>query len=425
MASPATLPADIARLAIDPHAYAEWDALHRTLATVRREHPFARAELPDYDPFWLAAKYEDIQAVARQNTVFLSGYLPGGMQPRAALRSAREAGVDRLFRSVVAMNEPDHAKYRKLTQAWFQPKGLHHMQARIREIARRAVERMAAHGGQCDFAADVALHYPLLVIMAILGVPDADEPLMLRLTQEYFGNADAELNRARAALAPEDASVAIGAVIEEVSAYFRRVSADRRRQPADDLATVIANGMIDGQPIPDREAMGYYITVAFAGHDTTSSSIAGAIWALAERPAVLARLRADRSLIPGLVEEAIRWTTPIHQFVRVAAQEHEIRGQTVRKGDRVILCFPSGNRDEEVFADPFAFRVDRKPNRQIGFGYGAHMCLGMHLARLEMSIFFEELLERIDWLELAGTPHRTITNFVGGPKSVPIRFGFR
>lgn len=420
-----TLPNDLARTVVDPRAYSEWDELHRKLVTVRKEFPFVRSELPDYDPFWVAAKYEDIQAVARQNTVFLSGYGSGGMQPKAALKSAKAAGVGQLFRSVVAMNEPDHQKYRKLTQAWFQPKALRQMEERIRQIARSYVDQLAATGGECDFAADIALHYPLMVIMSILGVPDCDEPLMLRLTQEYFGSNDADLNRSKAALAPEEIARSIKAVVEEFNEYFRKVSEDRRRNPTDDLATVIANSEIDGRPIEDREAMGYYITVAFAGHDTTSSSVSGALWALSERPDQLQRVRSDLSLIQNLVEEAIRWTTPIHQFVRVAAHDHEVRGQKVLKGDKVILCFPSGNRDEEVFADPFEFRVDRKPNRQIGFGYGAHMCLGMHLARMEMSIFFQELLPRLERVELAGKPRRTITNFVGGPKSVPIRFSMR
>jgi cytochrome P450 len=425
MSDPATLPEDLARTVVDPRAYAEWDELHRKLVTIRRDFPFARSELPDYDPFWVASKYEDIQAVARQNTVFLSGYGSGGMQPKAVLKSAKAAGVDRLFRSVVAMDEPEHIKYRKLTQAWFQPKTMRQMEGRIRQIAKKYVDQLAGTGGECDFSADIALHYPLMVIMSILGVPEADEPLMLRLTQEYFGSNDADLNRSKAALTPEETAKSIKAVIEEFNAYFRKVSDDRRRHPTDDLATVIANGEIDGRPIEDREAMGYYITVAFAGHDTTSSSVSGALWALSERPDQLQRVRSEPSLIPSLVEEAIRWTTPIHQFVRVAAQDHEIRSRKVLRGDKVILCFPSGNRDEEVFADPFEFRVDRTPNRQIGFGYGAHMCLGMHLARMEMSIFFQELLPRLERVELAGKPRRTITNFVGGPKSVPIRFSMR
>jgi cytochrome P450 len=419
----AKLPEDIARTIVDPKAYAEWDELHRKLVVVRRDFPFARADLPEYGPFWVAAKYEDIQEVAFQSTVFLSG--EGGIKTKAQLQYARDAGMDRLFRSVVAMNEPDHKKYRLLTQAWFQPKSLRQIEGSIRGIARKHVDRLAATGGQCDFAADIALHFPLMVIMSILGVPDADEPLMLRLTQQYFGSEDADLNRSKALLSPEATAQAVKAVVEEFNAYFRRVSEDRRRNPTDDLATVIANSEIDGRPISDRDAMGYYITVAFAGHDTTSSSVAGALWALSERPDQLKRVQSDPSLIPSLVEEAIRWTTPIHQFVRLAARDYDVRGQRVREGDRIILCFPSGNRDEEVFEDPFAFRVDRKPNRQIGFGYGAHMCLGMHLARMEMSIFFQELLPRLAWVELAGKPRRTITNFVGGPRSVPIRFGMR
>ena len=418
----AVLPDVLAAKVVDPHAYSEWDELHRHLTIIRHEHPFARSTLEGYDPFWVASKYEDIQNVARQNTLFLRGVGSGGMQPRAALKSAKAVGVDKLFRIVVAMNEPDHSKYRKLTQAWFQPKTMKHLEDRIRSIARRYIDQLAEMGGECDFAADIALHYPLMVIMSILGVPDSDEPLMLRLTQEYFGIGDAELNRSKAALAPEEAAKSIKEVVEEFNDYFRKVSESRRRNPTDDLATVIANAEIDGRPIEDREAMGYYITVAFAGHDTTSSSVSGAIWALSERPDQLARVRGDLSLVPSLVEEAIRWTTPIHQFVRHAAQDCEIRGQRVEAGDKVILCFPSGNRDEEIFRDPFEFHVDRKPNRQIGFGYGVHMCLGMHLARMEMSIFFQELLPRLESVELAGKPRRTITNFVGGPKSVPIRY---
>jgi cytochrome P450 len=419
----ATLPEDIARTIVDPEAYAEWDELHRQLVVVRRDFPFARAELLEYDPFWVAAKYQDIQEVAFHNTVFLSG--EGGIKSKAQLQYARDAGMGRLFRSVVAMNEPEHKKYRLLTQAWFQPRRLRQIEDRIRRIARKYVDRLVDAGGACDFAGDIALHYPLMVIMSILGVSEADEPLMLRLTQEFFGSEDAGLNRSKAVLSPEATARAVKAVVEEFNAYFRRVSEDRRRNPTDDLASVIANGEIDGRPISDRDAMGYYITVAFAGHDTTSSSVAGAVWALSERPDQLKHVQTDPSLIPSLVEEAIRWTTPIHQFVRFAARDYDLRGQRVREGDRVILCFPSGNRDEEVFQDPFEFRVDRKPNRQIGFGYGAHMCLGMHLARMEMSIFFQELLPRLAWVELAGKPWRTTTNFVGGPKSVPIRFGVR
>jgi cytochrome P450 len=420
MSAPAVLPDDVARTIADPKSYAEWDSLHRMLVDVRRDMPFARAELDDYHPFWVATKYDDIQSVARQNTLFLSGL--GGLQTKAALKFQMEAGTGRQFRSVVAMNEPDHMKYRMLTQAWFMPKNLKQIEDRLRRLARTYVDKLAATGGECDFVSEIAVHYPLMVIMSILGVPDEDEPMMLRLTQEYFGSNDAELNRGRAALTPLEAEQAATKVVAEFNDYFRKVSDERRRNPTDDLASVIAGSRIDGEPIADIDAMGYYITVAFAGHDTTSSSVAGAIWALCEFPERLAEVRANLSLIPNLVDEAVRWTSPIHQFVRRAVSDCEVRGQQVHKGDWVVLLFPSGNRDEDVFDKAFEFRLDRTPSRQIGFGYGAHVCLGQHLARMEMSIFFEELLPRLKSIELAGRPRRTVTNFVGGPKSLPVRF---
>jgi hypothetical protein len=245
--------------------------------------------------------------------------------------------------------------------------------------------------------------------------------MMLRLTQEYFGNTDAELTR-RGTLSPEEVQAGLKETISEVMAYFRAITEDRRRQPADDLASVIANGRIDGELMPETDSLGYYITIAFAGHDTTSSSTAGGMWALAERPGELAKVKADLSLIPNLVEESIRWTTPVQQFVRVAGRDATVRGQVVREGEQVVLCFPSGNRDEEAFDDPFTFRVDRQNSRHVAFGYGPHQCLGMYLARMEMAIFFEELLPRLKRAELAGRPKMTVTNFVGGPKTLPLRY---
>jgi cytochrome P450 len=408
------LPDDLARAVADPRAYADMDAQHRTFAAIRRDHPFARADLPDYAPFWVAAKFDDIQAIARQNDVFLSGL--GALTPKSMASAVSEQG----FRSVVGMNAPEHARYRLITQGWLAPKAIRKLEGDMRALARRYVDRMAESGGELDFAKEIAVHYPLLVVMSILGVPPEDEPMMLRLTQEYFGAADAELTRV-GTRDPEQIQAGLKATIAEVSAYFRRITEDRRRAPTGDLASVIANAQIDGAYMPPADSLGYYITIAFAGHDTTSSSVAGGLWALAERPDQLAKVKADPALIPGLVEESIRWTTPVQQFTRVAAQDAEIRGQTVRRGEQVALCFPSGNRDEEIYDDPFAFRVDRDPIRHVAFGYGAHQCLGLHLARMEMTIFWEELLPRLESVTLAGQPKRTITNFVGGPKSLPVR----
>ena len=185
---------------------------------------------------------------------------------------------------------------------------------------------------------------------------------------------------------------------------------------------MIANSKIDGAPISDFEAMGYYIIVATAGHDTTSSSVAGALWALAERPGELAKLKADPSLIPSLVEESIRWTTPVKTFMRSASEDTEFAGAKLSKGDWLMLCYASGNRDADVFDAPNEFRVDRKPNKQLSFGYGAHLCLGQHLAKMEMRILWEELIPRLKSVELDGAAAMSQSVFVNGPKSVPIRF---
>ena len=414
MTGPACLPRELAHAVADPKAYGDMDTLHQSFARIRRDHPFARGELPGYHPFWVASKFDDIQLVARQNELFLSGL--GAVAPSHIASTSTGQG----FRSVVGMNPPDHGKYRVLTQGWLAPKNIRKLETDMRALARRHVDRMVELGGEMDFVREIAVHYPLLVVMSILGVPPEDEPMMLRLTQEYFGHADEDLNR-EGARTEAEIQAGLMQTIGEVSGYFRRITEDRRRQPAEDLASVIANARIDGDYMPEEDSLGYYITIAFAGHDTTSSSVAGGLWALAERPDQLAKAKANPALIPSLVEESIRWTTPVYQFTRVAAQDAEVRGQAVRAGDQVVLLFPSGNRDEEIYEDPFAFRVDREGVRHVAFGYGAHQCLGMHLARMEMSIFWQELLPRLASVELAGPPRLTVTNFVGGLKSLPVR----
>jgi len=259
--------------------------------------------------------------------------------------------------------------------------------------------------------------------MEVLGVPEADEPRMLKLTQELFGSADPDLNRSGAEVKDADAALAqIGATVGEFITYFNEMTEDRRARPRDDLASVIANGQIEGKPLGHLEAMSYYIIAATAGHDTTSNTTAGGLWALAENPDQFAKLKADPSLIPLYLEESIRWVTPVKHFMRTATADAEVHGQKIAKGDWLMLSYPSGNRDEDVFDEPFAFKVDRSPNKHVAFGYGAHVCLGQHLGRMEMRILWEELLPRLHSVELAGEPKRMQASFVCGPKSVPIRY---
>jgi cytochrome P450 len=420
------LPTGIAASIIDPKVHADGARLHEAFRWIRANNPLGRAELEGFDPFWVVSKHADILDISRQNALFHSGDRQTTFTSQEADRKVRAltGGSPHLVRSLVQMDEPDHMKYRALTQGWFMPQNLKKLEARIREIAKGFVDRMVDHGGECDFVADVALHFPLHVIMEILGVPEGDEPRMLKLTQELFGASDSELNRDGQAQANDvDRGMEqIQAVLADFFMYFNAITEARRASPTADLATVIANGQINGEPISPFEAMSYYVIVATAGHDTTSSSTAGALWALCENPAELDKVKADPGLIPGLVEESIRWTTPVRHFMRSATADTQLRGRKIAEGDWLMLCYPSGNRDEEVFEDPFVFKVDRAPNKQLAFGYGAHLCLGQHLAKMEIRILWEELLPRLDDVSFAGEPRLSEGMFVNGPKRLPIRY---
>ena len=425
MAKNATLPEELARTVIDPTAYADGKRIHDAFAWLRANNPLGRAELEGVTPFWVVTKHADILEISRQNDLFRSGEQSTTFTNIEADQRVRQmtGGSPHLVRTLVQMDAPDHPKHRLLTQSWFLPQNIRHLEDRIRQIAREHVDQMAALGGECDFARDIAVTYPLRVIMEVLGVPREDEPRMLRLTQELFGAADPDLSRSGAQTGEgPDQMAELQAVIADFFLYFKSITDARKAEPRGDLATVIANGQIDGAPISDFEAMSYYVIVATAGHDTTSSSTAGAIWGLCEAPDQFAKLKADPSLIPGLVDESIRWTTPVKHFMRSATAPYELRGRKIEAGDWFWLAYPSGNRDEEVFEAPDAFRIDRNPNRHLAFGYGAHLCLGQHLAKLEMRILWEELIPRLEMLELAGEPKLATANFVGGPKRLPIRY---
>ncbi len=424
MAAAPVLPGDIAVALTDPKAYGEWNGLHEKLSWARANAPLAKAVVEGYDPFWAVTRHADIMEVSRNNKRFASAEKQTTLTMRAIDDLVRTQTPDgHLIRSLVQMDAPDHMKYRLLTQSWFMPKNLKTVEDRIREIARETVEHMLSFDGECDFAKDVALHYPLRVVMNILGVPREDEPRMLMLTQQLFGPTDPELNRAKAQVDdPIEGLNLLKFVIADFENYFKGLTEDRRRNPKEDVATVLANATVNGAPIADRELNGYYIIVATAGHDTTSASTAGAMMELAKNPALFERFRAADADKSGLIEEAIRWTTPVQHFMRSATEDCELGGQKISAGDWMMLCYASGNRDEAVFEDPFTFNPDRAPNSQIAFGFGGHVCLGQHLARLEMRILMEELLPRLKSVELAGDPARVEAVFVGGLKRLPIRF---
>jgi cytochrome P450 len=422
-AAAVSIPDAIAADLVDPTAYADGriDDRYRWL---RANQPLGVAMAEGFDPFWVVTRHADILAVSRQNELFHSGDRATALTGRAAEAYIRTVtcGRPNLIRSLIEMDAPDHPTYRALTQAWFMPAHLQRHEARIREIARAAVDSLAAHGGRCDFVADLVQGFPLRVITGILGVPAADLPHILRLTQEMFGAQDPDSARAVDQRSAGQSSAGLPGVIADFATYFRSLATDRRARPRDDLATLIANARIDGEPISDLEATSYFTLFATAGHHTTTFAIAGAIQALAESPAEFARVKADPSLIPGLVAEALRWTTPAKTFMRSATADTELGGCAIARGDWLMLCYGSGNRDEAVFDDPDAFRSDRIPNRHLSFGHGAHVCLGQYLAKLEIRILFEELLPRLASLEPNGEAKRLRSWFVTGLTTLPLRF---
>jgi cytochrome P450 len=412
---------------VHPDLYAS-EEIHDIYARVRREDPVHWTEPEGFRPFWSITKHADILEVERQNSLFINSertYL-SPISGEEWIRSM--TGDSHLFRTLVDLDDPVHIKLRALTQGWFMPPNLKKLEARIAGLAKEHVDRMAALGGECDFVKEVALWYPLRVIMEILGVPRSDEHFMLKMTQEIFGPGDPDVteqsdNKTEDGMSvTSDQGVNLLQTAQELFRYFGAITLDRRAHPKDDLSSVIANGQIDGAPIGEREAMSYYIIVATAGHDTTSSTASGGLLELIRRPDQMAKLKGDLSLLPNAVEEMIRWVTPVKHFMRTATDDYTLRGKTIRKGDGLCLFYWSGNRDEEVFDDPFAFRVDRDVRKQVAFGHGVHLCLGMHLARMEIRALFQELLPRLSAIELAGEPRNTRANFVSGLKTMPVRY---
>jgi len=400
----------------DHRTYGNIDLQHRLFASLRRDDPVHWTQPEGYRPFWIISKYSDIIEIERQADRFVNA-------PRTKLLSiafeskVREAmnGKPMLVRALPQMDTPDHAKYQKLTHAWFQPRQIRTLSERMAALARDSVDRMFALGDDCDFYNDIAIYYPLRVLMTILGLPGEDEARLLKITQAYFGGGDPEM---------QQGSDLIDATMAYVD-YFKDVAKERRRNPKDDVATVIATSEIDGRPIEDFEAYSYYIALASAGHDTTSATIAGGLLALIENPDAMVRLRREPDLLADAAEEMVRWVSPVKHFFRTAAVDYEIRGKTIRAGDSLLISYPSGNRDEEAFDRPYEFIPDRSPNRHLGYGFGIHACIGRHLAKAEIIAFFRELLSRIDRIELAAKPAWTETSFLGGLKRLPVRYSAR
>ena len=407
-----------------PATYGDEKRLHAILTDLRKNDPVHWTAPEGVRPYWAVTKHADILEVEKLNEIFHN-------EPRSTLMdieaekslAAMWGGPDPKtgrvspLRTLIDMDGADHRAYRGLTQPWFMPGNIKKLEARVHELSKRYVDKMMEIGPECDFTKAIAVYYPLHVIMSIMGVPETDEPRMLKLTQELFGGTDPDMQR--------PGSTETSNVILDFFSYFQGITAERRACPGEDLASVIANGKVNGCPLGDIETASYYIIVATAGHDTTASTIAGGLQALIQNPSEMKKLKENPALLNSAVEEMIRWTTPVQHFMRTAMQDYELRGRTIKKGDALSLLYISGNRDEDVFADPFAFKVDRDPNWQVAFGFGAHVCLGQHMARMEIKAFFAELLKRLDHIEQVGEAKRVQSVFVSGLKTLPVRYSIR
>ena len=410
---------DAAKVLADPTAYADDARLHAALTHLRANNPVAWVDNPPYRPFWAITKHADIMAIERANDLFLS-------EPRPLLAPAEaddfakaqlDAGMG--LRTLIHMDDPHHRKVRAIGADWFRPKAMRDLKVQVDRLAKRYVDRLRDIGPECDFVTEIAVNFPLYVIMSLLGLPEDDFPRMHMLTQEMFGGDDEEYNKR--GKSPEEQLT----ILLDFFTYFSELTASRREHPTEDLASAIANGRVDGEPLSDVDTASYYVIVASAGHDTTKDAISGGLLALIENPSELERLRQNMDLMPTAVEEMVRWATPVKEFMRTAAEDTTVRGVPIATGESVYLAYVSGNRDEEVFDDPFRFDVSRDPNKHVAFGYGVHFCLGAALARMEMNSLYSELIPRLESIELAGEPELAATTFVGGLKHLPIRYSLR
>ena len=400
-----------------PQAYLDEAEVARRCAEMRAQGPLLWIEQEPYRPFWAVLKNADIRTVERDNKTWLAEprqtLIPRDIEDAIIAQWGKRTGP---VRTLLDMDEPDHRKFRQLTQSWFNSRFLESLRERMAQLAVDYVDKLAGLGGACDFIEEVAVPYPLIMITSILGLPDSDTDLVLKLTQELFGAQDPD--RQRSGDYGQDVAMAF-------FGYLAGVMAERRQEPREDLMSVIANAQIDGEPISDLDALSYGMLVAAAGHDTTSSSVGVGMMQLALNPGEFDKLKANPDLIPLAAQEMFRWATPVRHFLRTAATDTVLAGQEVKAGESVCLMYLSGNRDEDAFDEPGTFQVDRSPNRHVAFGYGAHHCLGRILAEMEVEALFREIVRRVDSIALAGTPEWVKTNHTGGLKTLPITYKMR
>jgi cholest-4-en-3-one 26-monooxygenase len=394
---------------VDPDRYARRGYPHGVWTRLRAEAPVAYFTPEGYEPFWAITKHADVIEIAKQPVRFSSA------QGIALHRAGEVVPPTDLL---VMVDPPRHGPMRRAANARFTPRGVRARRPDLERIADEIVTAApAGSSSELDFVAQIAAPFPLAVIASFLGVPREDWDRLFRWTNEVIGKEDPEYRRPG-----ETPGQTIKRARGEVHAYFSGLVEQRRSEPRDDLVSELVAAEVEGKPLTPLQLALYCELLVEAGNETTRNAISGGLLAFSEHPGEWEKLRARRELLPDAVEEILRWVSPISHFTRVATEDYELRGEKIRRGDQVALYFASANRDEEVFEDPFAFRVDRRPNPHLTFGFGEHFCMGALLARVELEIMYGLLIDRIESFEVSGVVERlsSITN--GSIKHLPIRY---
>jgi cholest-4-en-3-one 26-monooxygenase len=379
---------------------------HEAFAVLRKEAPVHWHEYPGDTGFWAITKYDDIVAVSKDNVTFSS--FRGG----SLIKDLPEEDLANTRTIMLNMDPPQHSKYRKLVSQGFTPRMTAQLEPRIRAAAADIVDKVAARG-ECDFVREIAAELPLQVIAELVGVPHDDRHKVFEWSNRLIGMDDPEF-----ANSPDEGKMAAA----ELWMYANQLAEERKREPRNDLVTVLMTGEVDGEKLTEVEFDSFFLLLAVAGNETTRNLISGGMLALIEHPEQRQRLLDNPNLLNSAVEEMLRWVSPVMHFRRTATRDAEIRGQKIRAGEKVVVYYPSANRDEDVFPNPNTFDVGRTPNNHLAFGIGEHFCLGSNLARLEIRAMFEELLRRLPDIELAAPARRLRSNFINGVKEMPIRF---
>ena len=395
---------------VDPARYARDGYPHALWTRLRAEAPVAYFEPPGWRPFWAITKHADVTEVASQPVRFSSEkgitLMPAGFPVMPT-------------EMIVTLDPPRHGPLRRVASPRFTPRSLRAQRPGVEAIVGEILDRAAGGGTarEADFVEAIAAPLPIAVIALILGVPREDWGLLFRWTNEVIGKDDPEFRRPG-----ETPGQTIKRARGELHGYFDRLVELRRSEPQDDLVSELIRATLNGSPLTAVQLLSYCELMVEAGNETTRNAISGGLLAFAEHRGEWEKLRARPELLPDAVEEILRWVSPITHFARTATEDAELRGAKIRAGDQLALFWASANRDEEVFADPFEFRVDRRPNPHVAFGAGEHFCIGAFLARVELETLFEQLLSRLESFEVSGPMERLSSNVNGGIKHLPLRY---